>query len=205
MGNDFSVVRAARVSYAKDQGVEWKDSDAGLIKFMANHGHGTPFEHTAVTFHVACPLFVRGQWHRHRIGWSYNEISRRYTSDEIHFHAPNEWRMQNKSGNKQGSQAGFGWQEQSGIDNQYINFISAAEMLFIDLIDQGVANEQARMVLPQSMYTRFYATCNLRSAAHFMGLRDDTHAQPEIRAYAKEMREQLRVLYPVSIAALMGE
>lgn len=205
MGNDMSVVRAARVSYAKDKGREWVDTDAKLIKYMADHQHGTPFEHTAITFHVSCPLFVRSQWHRHRIGWSFNEVSRRYTAEEIHFHVPNEWRMQNKSGNKQGSSDGFPLERQRKFHEKYNRVLREAHELYEVLILSGVANEQARMVLPQSTYTRFYATCNLRSAAHFMQLRDDEHAQPEIRVYAKAMREQLRELYPVSVAALMGE
>jgi thymidylate synthase (FAD) len=172
---------------------------------MADHEHGTPFEHTAITLHVACPLFVRGQWHRHRIGWSYNEISRRYTADDIKFHFPTEWREQNKSGNKQGSKTGLTDHDQYHINAIYESLIDTAMAVYEGMILDGVANEQARMVLPQSMYTRFYATCNLRSAAHFIELRDDEHAQPEIRAYAKSMREQLRELFPVSINALMRE
>lgn len=217
MGSDQSVVRAARVSYDKDR-KEYKETvsseeffawrgekDVKLIRYMADNNHGTPFEHTTVTFHVACPLFVVRQWHRHRIGWSYNELSRRYTSEEIYFHVPNEWRKQNNGGNKQGSHAGFSAEQQVSLTKAYMDVLSNVESLYDLMIKWGVANEQARMVLPQSMYTRFYATGNLRSFAHFMHLRDDEHAQPEIRAYASAMREELRKIYPVSLAALMGE
>lgn len=203
MGSDASVVRAARVSYAGDGG-EWRgEKDAKLIRYMAEHGHGTPFEHTSITFHVACPLFVRGQWHRHRIGWSYNEVSRRYTKDDVKFHMPDTWRRQNTSGNKQGSHVSddeFATM-QKGFNDLYLKNMLDAEKLFNCLTELGVANEQARMVLPQSMYTRFYATCNLRSAVHFIKLRDDDHAQPEIRAYAQEMKRQLYLIYPVSMDA----
>ncbi len=206
MGTDLSVVRAARVSYQKDQGHEWQEKDAKLIKFMADHGHGTPFEHTAITFHVACPLFVVRQWHRHRIGWSYNEVSRRYTSEDIEFYFPTAfgWRMQD-SKNKQASVQEL-WtidiEKALDLSNLAIRWTYGLKDFYDLLLDHGIGREQARMFLPQNLYTRFYATCNLRSAAHFINLRADEHAQQEIRCYAESMREQLRELFPVSIAAL---
>lgn len=204
MGNDHSVVRAARVSYAGDK-EEWRgEPDKKLIRYMAEHDHGTPFEHTAITFHVACPLFVRGQWHRHRIGWSYNEISRRYTSEDLDFYIPSvdEWRMQDKLWNKQSSSGYFPSERGRDFCLKARHAVSEHVKLYEQLLKEGVAREQARMLLPQNMYTRFYATCNLRSAAHFIGLRADEHAQEEIRKYADSMYTQLHELYPISMEAL---
>jgi thymidylate synthase (FAD) len=207
MGKDMSVVRAARVSYAGDD-QEWRgEKDEKLIRYMANHGHGTPFEHTSITFHVACPLFVRGQWHRHRIGWSYNEISRRYTSDDIDFYFPstNDWRIQDTK-NKQSSEYELARYDHDAADEltfDAINLVWKQNYAFyLKALNAGVGREQARMFLTQNTYTRFYATCNLRSAAHFINLRADPHAQWEIRQYAQSMYDQLKELYPVSIKAL---
>src|SRR5688572_28824505 len=94
MGNDQSIVRAARVSYQRDHIEPDAEKDARLIRFMLTHNHGTPFEHTSVTFHVALPLFVARQWIRHRIGVSYNEVFRRYTAEDIDFYYPEYWRPQ---------------------------------------------------------------------------------------------------------------
>src|SRR5947207_13987473 len=102
MGSDQSIVRAARVSYQRDHVEPNEEKDSKLIRFMMTHNHGTPFEHTSVTFHVALPIFIARQWIRHRIGVSFNEVSRRYTSDDIQFFYPREWRLQDKK-NKQGS------------------------------------------------------------------------------------------------------
>lgn len=206
MGSDYSVVRAARVSYAKDGQRRKEESDAKLIQYMADHGHGTPFEHTAITFHVSCPLFVRGQWHRHRIGWSYNEISRRYTSDNMEFYFPgvHKWRMQDDKNKQSSSNKLVDVNYGRAQDFTYDSIDKCYNMLrwYNEMVEAGVGREQARMILPQNLYTRFYATCNLRSAAHFINLRADEHAQWEIRQYAESMLEQLRKLYPISIAAL---
>lgn len=201
MGDDASVVRAARVSFGQDDiGSELTDKDERLIYYLANHEHGTPFEHTSFTFHVACPLFVAAQWLRHRVGWSYNQVSRRYTSEDIDIFVPHEWRAQ--SGNNM--QASEGTIEDQGEANlAYHMAVDVALRSYYRLLNLGVAREQARMVLPQSLYTRFYATCNLRSLAHFVNLRNDAHAQAEITAFSMEMENQARALFPISMEALI--
>lgn len=202
MGNDASVVRAARVSFANDDQPFDAERDAKLIRYLADNRHGTPFEHTSVTFHVAAPIFVVRQWHRHRM-FSYNEVSRRYTSEEIRFYAPGdqEWRAQGKS-NRQSSEGRAG----DSVEAHFIyeEQVRSAKKAYYDMLDCGVAREQARMVLPQSLYTRMYVTGNLRSFAHFHGLRADEHAQPEIRVYAEAMGEILGDFFPISWAALTG-
>lgn len=199
MGSDESVVRAARVSYAGDErtGVD-KAGDARLINYLARNGHTSPFEHTYVTFHVKCPLFVRSQWHRHRM-WSYNEISRRYTSEDIEFYYPQELRLQDTK-NKQSSHGTYIGEE------DYLWYmkdaVRACTTLYDKMIDEGIAREQARMVLPQNLYTRFYASANLHSISKFLKERMDEHAQYEIRVYAEEMYRLVKELYPVSLAAM---
>lgn len=200
MGTDASVVRAARVSFANENEAHDPERDAKLIRYLADNRHGTPFEHTSVTFHVAAPIFVVRQWHRHRM-FSYNEVSRRYTSEEIRFYAPGDqgWRAQAEK-NRQASEGRAGDSVQAQLI--YEEQVRYAKKAYHDMLDCGVAREQARMVLPQSLYTRMYVTGNLRSYAHFHGLRADEHAQPEIRVYAEAMGEILAEIFPVSWAAL---
>lgn len=200
MGSDGSVVRAARVSYAGDNrtGVD-KSGDAKLINYLARNGHTSPFEHTYVTLHVKCPLFVRSQWHRHRM-WSYNEISRRYTSEDIEFYFPTELRYQD-SKNRQGSYGTFEGEE----DYEWYmrDCVKSCLDLYNKMLDDGIAREQARMFLPQNLYTRFYASANLHSISKFLKERMDPHAQLEIRVYAEEMYRQVNELFPVSMSALL--
>ncbi len=204
MGSDASVVRAARVSFAGDFTDRPFEEDEKLIRYLAEHNHGTPFEHTSATFHVSLPIFVVRQWHRHRIGVSYNEVSRRYTSEEIAVYKPHEWRMQAEK-NRQASEGVLTYAYAEMADRVYVEAVDRALDAYDRLISLGVAREQARMVLPQSLYTRMYFTGNLRSFAHFYALRADLHAQPEIRAYADALGEILSLLFPVSWSALTGK
>lgn len=205
MGTDESVVRAARVSYAGDHrtGVD-KEGDAKLIRYLATHGHTSPFEHTALTFYVKCPLFVRSQWHRHRT-WSYNEISRRYTSEKIEFYYPRVLRLQDTK-NKQGSldDYDFGSLKTMLLDRSMHKVVKTSVKFYNKLIKIGVAREQARMFLPQSLYTEFYATVDLHNLSHFIRLRSDPHAQQEIRVFSDAMRDIARDKFPISMEALVG-
>lgn len=198
MGSDASVVRAARCSYAKDHKEFDPEKDAKLIRYMLAHHHSTPFEHTSVTFMAKMPIFVARQWIRHRIGVSYNEVSRRYTADEIEFFYPREWRAQDNV-NRQGS-AGLIEAEENGKD-----FIRRLERLCLEattfyhaMTANNVAKEMARMCLPVNLYTRWYFTANLQSMFHFYRLRADSHAQLEIRVYAEAMGKIMNELYPIS-------
>ncbi len=178
---------------------EFNEKDKMLLKFLIDEEHFAPLEHETMTFLVHCPLYVRGQWHRHRTA-SYNEISRRYTEVDMELYTPINYRKQSES-NKQAS-----------VDNTFIDknkeaftAMEKANKQALDtynhLIELGVCREQARGVLPQNMMTTFYCTMNLRNVLHFLKLRMDEHAQWEIRQYAIAMHKILKEIYPNVIEA----
>lgn len=193
MGEEIKTVNAARVSFGKMK-TEFDEKDATLLNFLINEKHFAPLEHITLTFLVHCPLFVRGQWHRHRT-WSYNEVSRRYTEIDMELYTPEFYRNQSKD-NKQAS-----------IDNDIIENNEEAKAIMANanksaldtynkLLELGVCREQARTVLPQNMFVTFYATVNMRNLLHFLSLRCDAHAQKEIRAYAEAIHDMLVPIYP---------
>jgi len=192
MGNDDTVVSAARVSYLGES--KGPKKDRGLIRYMMKNRHTSPFEHVVFQWKIKCPLFVRSQWHRHRT-WSYNELSRRYTSEDIEFYIPDEWRAQDNN-NLQGSDG-----EVKDTDSVYRAFyqsMAVGKQNYSYLLAHGVAREMARMVLPQNLYTIFYGTVDLHNLLHFIGLRADEHAQLEIQQYAIAMEEMIQTYVPVS-------
>ena len=196
MGDDWSVVSSARVSFG--QGRKSDEEDAKLIRYLMLHDHMTPFEHIIFEFHVMCPLFVRAQWFRHRT-WSYNEISRRYTSKNFQFYIPERFRKQDLS-NKQGSV--FSDEINNDIAHETVKKQNELGLnAYNNLIEMGIAREHARMVLPQNMYTEFYGTVNLRNLLHFVRLRIAPEAQWEIREFAKTILEILEATVPISLAA----
>lgn len=219
MGDDLMVVNAARVSFSKeseyaDPESPWKPlwgRDEKLISYLAIHGHWTPFSHPQITLRETIPIFVARQRFKHMVGFTYNEVSRRYVDDEPEFYMPESWRSRPEGSVKQGSGAGevdqilikspvepF-W---SPIDNAYELFIEQATNLYNSMLEAGVAPEQARMVLPQSMYTSYYVTGSLAAFARAYKQRIDSHAQAEIQDLAKQWDEIIRPLYPVSWEAL---
>lgn len=197
-GSDSGIVRTARVSYAGDKRATngLTEKDKGLIAYLVKHKHMTPFEHTMLKFHVKAPLFVARQWMRHRIGWSYNEISRRYTSEDIDFYIPSQdqWRSQSER-NKQQSAPREPNDYYTMVVGEHVNQCIA---VYNHMIEAGISREQARMVLPQNMYTRFYATTNLRALMHFYTLRAREDAQYEIRKYAWAMSALAGNVFPES-------
>lgn len=202
MGDDRTVVNAARVSFNK-QVSELSEKDEKLIKYLYINRHTSPFEHVTFTFEIKCPLFVARQWMRHRT-WSYNEISRRYTSDEIDFYIPHELRKQADSDRQASTDVvvDFGNVYPRSIIYEH-SYSSLA--LYRSLLLKGVAREQARMVLPQNMYTTFYATVNLHNLFHFLTLRNSEHAQYEIRVYADALEEIIKDVVPISYQVYRGE
>lgn len=180
--DDMSVVRAARVSYGAKRPDAKKDKK--LVAYMLDHEHGTPFEHNLFKFHIIAPLFVFRQWHRTRIGVSYNELSARYSQMKDKFYLPKKWRAQDTK-NKQGS-------VKAKLDHANLCVIfrhSCKESMasYRLLLDHGAAREMARMVLPVNLYSEMYFTCNARSLMAFIALRSDKHAQYEIRRYSHAM------------------
>jgi thymidylate synthase (FAD) len=198
---DNFPAQAARVSFANDRTEQSQEKDTKLIGYLADHGHLTPFEYQHATVMIECPLFIRSQIHRHRT-FSFNEISRRYTSEEIGFWTPTTWRKQSTD-NKQGSEGVFALDEVVGMRDAYQRNCELIAGNYEAMLAIGVAREQARAILPQSLLTRFYMGGNLRNWVHFLELRLDGHAQYEVRVIAQRVKDILEQLWPNSLKALM--
>ncbi|MBN1466712.1 FAD-dependent thymidylate synthase [candidate division KSB1 bacterium] len=179
MGGDAAVVQSARVSFGK--GMTDDERDKKLLFFLLANGHETPFEHSVFKFHIKCPIFVARQWFRHRMA-SYNEISGRYTEMKEEFCLPEQLRTQ-KARNYKYEEVEQALNEE--LKRKIAAHYSASFALYQELLDKGVAKEQARIVLPLSLYTQFYWTINCRSLMNFVRLRLEEHAQYEIRQYAR--------------------
>jgi thymidylate synthase (FAD) len=194
-GEEIDIVNAARVSFGKFR-TEFSDTDKQLLDFLIKEKHFGPLEHITFSFLVHCPLFVRGQWHRHRC-WSYNEISRRYTDVDLEFYIPYTFRTQS-SDNKQASEDNvvIDSVKSLGLVSNIRDNVELLVKTYNDLISNGVCREQARSILPQNMMTTFYASTDLRNLLHFLSLRMDKHAQWEIRQYANAIHDMLVHIYP---------
>jgi len=192
MGTETTIVNAARVSFGKIR-KEMNKKDIVLLEYLIENRHTSPLEHLVFTFSIHCPLFVRGQWHRHRT-WSYNEISRRYTDFGIEFFTPNTLRKQAEI-DRQASVFDSEFQDKTIIES-IDNHNKKSLELFEDLISKGVCREQARGVLSQNMMVTFWGTVNLGNLIHFLDLRDHEHAQWEIREYAIAIKKLISPYIP---------
>jgi len=209
MGSDLTVVNSARVSFGVNKS-ELDGRDRKLINYLIRHRHTSTLEHNSVTFKFVVPLYVRSQHHRHRT-WSYNEISRRYTDKDLRFYEPDRFRTQHKS-NRQASnpeelinpnmsanvkclQPLTPYYASDLIIDHHDNSLA----LFNRLIDAGVCREQARGVLPQSLYTEYYGTVNLNNLLKFIDLRTHEGAQWEIQKVALACLEIATDLWPVTV------
>lgn len=200
MGGDQGVVDAARVSYGgKSKGPE---ADKKLIAYLLKHSHLTPFEHSVFKFHVSAPIFVARQWFRHRFA-AYNEVSFRYTEVKDYFYMPGKWRGQDKK-NKQGSSAAAAL-DQDALHKAFKAQVDASLAAYKKMIEQGVAREMARMILPVNLYTEFYWTVNARSLMNFVALRADAHAQWEIQQYGEAMARAFKELMPWTYEAFLRD
>ena len=210
MGTDLSVVNSARVSFGKKSEWEWEecgvkafgnesyqrlsDKDTKLIHYLASHKHMSPFGHAFASFHVKAPIFVARQLVKHKfLRW--NEISRRYVDDEPEFYVPDVWRGRSKD-KKQGSDGIV----QNVNDDQYTVY---SLDLYDGLLQQGVAPEQARMVLPQSTMTEWYWSGSLDAFADMCRLRCKDDTQYETRLVADQISVIMEDLFPVSWKALV--
>ncbi len=213
MGEDITVVNSARVSFGVHK-EEMNNKDEKLINYLIKHRHTSTLEHNIATFRIKVPLFVRSQHHRHRT-WSYNEISRRYTDSDISFYEPVNFRTQHKS-NRQASnieetinplmefKTDFCSQPiVKTASEAIIEHHKKSLRLFDDLISSGVCREQARGVLPQNLYTEYYATANLNNILKFISLRTHDGAQWEIRKLAESMLNIVENLWPVTIKSFI--
>lgn len=195
-GSDKRVVDAARVSFDKIADNYADEQNEKLIKYLAKHNHWSPFAHVSITMRERVPIFVARQRFKHRIGFEYNEISRRYVDSEPEFFIPIEWRRRAEN-KKQGSSdevigAGNGvpfYIDEEQNEMYYPEFIQLCSIFYDSMIKKGVAPEQARMILPQSLYTEYYCTGSLAAWARAYKLRSDPHAQLEIQDLAKMWNE----------------
>ncbi len=204
MGTDLTVVNSARVSFDKESdwdGTGLFDQDMRLINYLAKHNHFTPFTHPQITLRETVPVFVARQRFKHVVGFTYNETSRRYVDDTPDFFMPDAWRSRPDASIKQGS---AGVHPNSAMWNQkYEDFCGLAESLYTGMIEDGIAPEQARMLLPQSMFTSYYVTGSLAAWARAYKQRSDSHAQVEIQLLAHQWNSLIEPLFPVSWAALV--
>ena len=217
MGDDLTVVNAARVSFDKES--EWEsitpagpienlltEKDTKLINYLAKHNHFTPFTHCTVTMRETVPIFVARQRFKHTIGFSYNEVSRRYVDDTPEFYMPRAWRAKADNA-KQGSSEEtidinpVGERPPPMVDIYELS-IKNSLWTYEELLRKGVCPEQARMVLPQSMYTSYYVTGSLYAWARAYNLRSDSHAQKEIQQLADRWNRICIGRFPISWSAL---
>ena len=200
MGNDIRVTNAARVSFKKFVDKELPDErDEKLIKYLAEHNHFTPFTHCMITLHEKIPIFICRQRFKHQIGFTYNEVSRRYVDDEPEYYEIQEWRKRAEN-KKQGSSDELIKTLLNGdnISKEVKKLNKRITKLYTRMIVAGVAPEQARTILPQSMYTEYYVTGSLYAFARAYNLRIDAHAQKEIQDLAVEWDKVISPLFPVS-------
>jgi len=178
-----------------------KEEIEGILKHVKNMPtHWSPFAHAMITMRETVPVFVARQRFKHMVGFSYNEVSRRYVDDTPEFHMPEVWRARPIGGIKQGS--GDTHPESDDMDWAYRSHIADAKALYQNMIEQGYAPEQARMVLPQSMLTTYWVTGSLYAWANAYIQRSDAHAQVEIQQLASQWDEIISPLFPHSWAAL---
>lgn len=208
-GSDETIVRSARVSTGTDNEDTDKVKDAGLIDYLMRSGHGSPFEHTSMTFRVSAPIFVWREHMRHRAGWSYNETSGRYRELEPVFYIPDRQRKLVQTGKPGHYEFEAGTElHKFMVSDQFAKASEFSFECYQRLLDEGVAREVARMVLPLNIYSHAYVTCNARSLMHFLSLRTTndnavrpSHPQREIEMVAEQYEVVFATLFPVTHTA----
>lgn len=199
MGNDLSIVRAARVSYNADwRAGEEEKNDSRLLNYLLRNRHTSPFECVSFTFEIKCPIFVARQWHRHRT-WAYNEVSARYTELPEEFYLPEMKHLTTQSKDNKQMRTEDQVLDAQGIGLALEGCMQDSFDLYKALLKKGLARELARSVLPLSTYTRFFGTVNLHNLLHFLELRLHEHAQYEIRVYAEGILDIISGICPITI------
>jgi thymidylate synthase (FAD) len=202
LGNDLTVANSARVSFGKRKD-KYDKSDERLVRYLAKNKHYSPFRHLMVQFHIKAPEFVMRQWYKHVVGaettssystkdHAWNEISGRYVPVE-EYYIPENWRQQSED-SKQASVGSV--KEQEEAQQCYAKAIQVGKHYYEKLLELGVAKEQARIMLPLSQYTEVFWTASFQAIVNFIELRDEPHAQWEIREYAKVLKKQMSSIYP---------
>lgn len=213
MGSDLTVVNSARVSFGKRKS-ELSDGDRKLIRYLAEHKHWSPFRHVQLQFHCKVPEFVARQWYKHVVGITYteaasidhawNEVSLRYVdASEFDFYTPAGFRLQSQD-NKQASTDSLVDDPSGLLDSAYREHCQRALDLYNRMVNAGVAKEQARGLLPLSIYTEFYWTASLQAVVNFITLRKHAGAQYEIREYANAIEAFTKLVVPVSYDCLLN-
>lgn len=201
MGNDDSVVNAARVSFSKDAFLYSAESNAKLINYLAKHNHWSPFAHTCLSFRIKAPIFVSRQLAKHQIGLAWNEVSRRYVTVK-----PEAWKPQGlrkaAANVKQGSSMDLVDNDRSIVDFNYS--VGIAMRTYEQLLRDGVCPEQARAVLPQGMMTEWIWTGSLYAFFRVVSQRTKPEAQQETMSVALQIGDRVRRAFPISWAALVG-
>lgn len=199
MGDDLRVANAARVSMGK-----WKEEfdgkDEGLLHYLASHNHWTPFAHSVISIRETVPIFVARQRFKHTIGFVYNEESRRYVDDDPTFYKPDAWRARAENV-KQGSGENL---DKDWLFGDYEWVTSLTRDFYNHFLKAGMAPEQARMILPQSMMTSYVVTGSLYAWANAYKLRSDSHAQKEIRDLAAIWNTLISPLFPCAWKELIN-
>lgn len=203
-GSDQRIVQSARVSYG--DGTKSVSQDAALIDYLLRHQHTSPFEQVVFTFHLKMPIFVARQWVRHRMG-RMNEVSGRYSVMRDEFYVPEDSCIAKQSkDNKQGRESEPLPETEA---EEFRNAFEAGQKLsyeaYSKMLDKGLAREIARINLPLSLYTEFYWQMDLHNLFHFLKLRLDSHAQYEIREYAKVILEMVRKVCPMATASFEND
>lgn len=199
MGSDLTVVNAARVSFAKEHEEFDHTTDRGLIKYLAKHNHWSPFAHCSASFRVKAPIFVARQLVKHTVGFSWNEVSRRYVNDDPEFYIPEVWRKA-AANVKQGSSE----EAVPFLTNPAQRASATALMVYKMMLEQGVCAEQARMVLPQNTMTEWIWSGTLYAWSRMCTLRLDSHTQKETREVAQLVSSTMAEVFPTSWEFLMN-
>ena len=196
---DYAIVQAARVSYG--DGTKTINEDRGLIRYLLRQKHTTPFEMIEIKFNVKMPIFIARQMVRHRTA-NINEYSGRYSMMKDEFYKPEiENVRQQSSVNKQGSGESINEVDASNFIEKIDSICNQSYEEYEKAIQNGVAREQARMLLPVNLYTEWYWKVDLHNLLHFLALRCDAHAQWEIRVFANAMLELIKPIVPWAVEA----
>jgi thymidylate synthase (FAD) len=229
MGSDISVVNAARVSFDKESDYRYigfreqyddfgdvvkrthivvlEEQDERLIRYLAKHNHWSPFAHTSIQLRVDSPIFVARQLVKHQVGGVWNEISRRYVDSEPVFYFPDVWRKRSESAKQGSSDEAVDVMGMAKAFTEDVNpeaIVDNTLACYQWMLEEGVAPEQARMILPQNMMTSWYWTGSLMFFHRVYKQRIDDHAQKETQEVAQKIGEICKRLFPVSWAELNG-
>jgi thymidylate synthase (FAD) len=210
MGSDKTIVNAARVSYGKRVDGELEDKDRKLIRFLAKHGHTSPFRHATLQFECRVPLMIARQWWKYIVGagfqdpmTAWNESSRRYITERNEYHLPDYFRLAPEN-SKQGS----GKPVDDETNERWLNLLAThqiqGESLYQQAMADGICAEQARLFLPAyGLYVTFYWTASLQGVAHLLNQRLESDAQFEFQAYAKAVHTLASEHFPISLEELL--